>query len=69
MQTPQNEKIFTDPNYIHCPKMKNSVTEFCNKHPDGVDNEYISRVLLVTPQEVEDIYQSAVQKIRSIIKV
>jgi len=63
----QGTRIAEDPDYIHCPKMKNSCAELCKKYPDGIDDDYIARVLLIDVKEVKEIYERAVVKLRSMI--
>ena len=64
------KKISEDEDFIDCPKMKNSVNKLIEKYPDGVDDEYIAKVLnLDSTEQVEEIYQSAIQKYRKALKV
>jgi hypothetical protein len=57
-------KIEEDSDFIYCPRLNNSMDSFIRTHPDGVDNERISKVLLVDEEEVRSIFESALRKIR-----
>lgn len=57
-------KILTEEDYVRCPKLGNSLTKFINKNPDGVENATIARLLLMTEEEVERVYQEAVAELR-----
>ena len=61
------DRILNDDDYIHCPRLKNSLTNMVNTNPEGVDNERIAKVLLITEEEVEELYQSALRKLRKVL--
>lgn len=58
------KKIREDEDYVHCPKMDNSLKKIVNKNPDGLEDAKIADLLCVSVEEVEEIYQSAIKKIR-----
>lgn len=58
------KKIESDPDFIYCPRLSNSLKIFMEKYPDGVDNAKISKLLLMDEQEVEQIFNQALEKIR-----
>ena len=58
------KKIQEEEDYVRCPKLGNSLSKFLSKNPDGVENPIIARMLLMTEEEVEQIYQEAIQKLR-----
>jgi len=62
------KKIMEDPDFIYCPRLGNSLTKLVNKHPDGIDDERIEKVLLMTKSEIETVYQSAFEKLRDFVK-
>jgi len=35
-------KIDTEEDFVYCPRLKNSLSNFINKHPNGVDNVRIA---------------------------
>lgn len=57
--------IDNDEDYIHSPSNNNSLKEFVLNNPDGVDNDKIARVLLLSTEEVDLIYHQAILKIRN----
>jgi len=63
------EKILSDEDFIYCPRLGNSLKNLIDKNPEGIDNERISKVLLITEEEVEDIYNSVLEKFRKIMGV
>ena len=63
------EKILSDEDFIYCPRLGNSLKKLIDKNPEGIDNERISKVLLITEDEVEDLYESALRKFRKIMGV
>lgn len=57
-----------DEDYIDSPKFKYSLKELLEKNPDGVDNEAISKVLNMSVEEVEEVYQSAIKKLQKTLE-
>lgn len=62
------KKIFEDPDFVYCPRLGNSLSKLMDKHPDGIDDERIQKVLLMSAKEVENTYNSALEKLRKILK-
>lgn len=58
------KKIEEDNDFIYCPSADNSLEKFLKKHPNGVNNEKIASVLMMTQEEVEEDYRVAVEKLR-----
>jgi hypothetical protein len=63
-KTEIQHRIATEEDYIRCPKCGNSLSKFTLKNSEGVENSIIARLLMVTEEEVEKIYQEAVQMLR-----
>lgn len=63
------EKIKNEEDFIYCPRLGNSLNKFKEKNPDGVDDDKIAKVLLLNTEEVESIFQSAINKIRKGLKL
>lgn len=57
-------KISRDFDYIHAPKHSNSLREFLDYYPDGAPDSVICKALCITQQELEDLYKSAILKLR-----
>ena len=57
-------KIENEEDFIASPSHKNSVKVFVSKHPDGAEFDKIAKVLMITEKEAEEIFASAVMKLR-----
>ena len=56
--------IHNDEDFIHCPRLGNSVKKLIEKNPEGIGNERIAKVLLMDESEVEKTFNSAIVKLR-----
>jgi hypothetical protein len=56
--------VESDDDFIYYPRLDNSLKKFIEKNPDGVDNNKISKVLLMSEEEIEEAFNSAIKKIR-----
>jgi hypothetical protein len=63
------DKIADDADFILCPKFGNSIKKLIETYNDGIDNAKIAKVLLMTEKEVEETYQSAINKIRQYLNI
>lgn len=63
------QKILSDPDFIYCPRLGNSLQHLLDVHVDGVNDERIAKILLITPQKVNEIFQNALKKIRKALKL
>ena len=61
-------KIMNDDDFIYCPRLGNSLAKLIEKNPDGIDDERIEKVLLMTSKELEATYLSALEKLRKAVK-
>lgn len=59
------QKIIEDEDFIYCPRLGNSLNKLIEKNPEGVEDDRIARVLLISEKEVKDIFTRAVSKIRN----
>lgn len=50
--------------YIRCPKCGNSLSRFLMKNPDGIENATISRLLMIPEEQVEKVYEEAIEMLR-----
>jgi len=57
-------KIKKDDDFIYCPRLSNSLKKFVEKHPDGVDEDRICKVLLMEREELDRVFNNALKKIR-----
>lgn len=58
------KRIEADEDYIRSPKFSNSLNKFLAKNPDGAEDSVIARLLSMSEEEVEAIYQNAVEQLR-----
>jgi len=58
-------KILTEDDYIRSPKFSNSLNKFTAKNPEGVKEEAIAKLLLLTEREVHEIYEETIEILRS----
>jgi hypothetical protein len=68
MKKSRNPKLDTDIDYIECRKYKNSLRLFLEHHPDGVSFTVIARLLQLPISEVENIYNSAILKLKESLR-
>jgi hypothetical protein len=57
-------KIRTVEDFIHSPKHKNSLENFLAKNENFVENGTIGRLLMMSPDEVEAIYQESIKEFK-----
>lgn len=62
------EKILNDADFIYSPKYDFSLEKFMYRHDEGVENSHAAKVLLMEPEEVEEIYQIAISNLRDSLK-
>lgn len=58
------QKIMEEEDFIYCPRLGNSVKNLIESNSEGVDYERMSKVLLMSVDEIQVIYAAAVKKIR-----
>lgn len=63
------KKIETDPDYIYSKRFGNSLAACVERYPEGASTKLIAQVLLMTEEEVENIYLSVIEKLRDIMKI
>jgi len=62
------DKILNNPDYIYAPRYKNSLKNIIESNPEGLDNKAIAKVLLITEEEVEQLYAKAVVSLQKALK-
>lgn len=63
-KTEIQKRIATEDDYIRCPKCGNSLSKFTEKNSEGVKNSTIAKLLMITEEEVEKLYEEAVQMLK-----
>lgn len=62
------KRINEEEDYIRCPKFSNSLVKFVAKNDDGVEDSTIARLLMIPEEQVQEIYEEAVEKLREGMK-
>lgn len=62
------KKIKLEEDYIRCPKFGNSLSKFTMKNSEGVENSTIARLLMISEEEVEKMYQEAIEILKKDMK-
>jgi hypothetical protein len=58
------KRLETEEDFINSPSHRNSLKFFISKNPEGVSNDKIAKLLMISEEEVEKLYQSAILKLR-----
>jgi hypothetical protein len=63
------ERIAVEPNFIFLKRFDYSLTTLVDKHPGGVSDRVIAAALMITEDDVQDIYEDIILKLRDILKI
>ena len=58
------KKIMEEPDFIKSHKHGNSLAKFLARNPNQLEDAAIARLLMITEEEVEAIYQKCIDKIK-----
>lgn len=61
--------VETQQDFVALKRFDFSLAKVVEKHPDGCSDRLIASALMVKEEEVEQIYQEAVQKLRRIMLI
>jgi hypothetical protein len=61
------KKVREDEDFIHSPKHQNSLNKYLTKMENPLENGAIGRLLLITSEEVEDLYQNSVVELKDLM--
>jgi hypothetical protein len=61
----KDPRLSEDPDYINSAKHNNSLSELLKQNPNGVKDAVICRILCLTPEELQFIYNCAIMKLRT----
>lgn len=59
------KRILEESDYIKCPKYWNSLNKYLISNSGTVEDSTIARFLMISEEEVQDIYQECVDKLKS----
>ena len=57
-------RIENEEDFIDCIRFKNSLNKILEKYPDGVSDDTICRVLDITQEELDTLFQNAIIQLR-----
>lgn len=63
------QRILEEEDFIYCPRLGNSLKRLMDKNANGIVDERIEKVLLMTPEEVAEHYEKALEKLRKALNV
>lgn len=58
------KKILEEEDYIRSPKHNNSLNKFLVKNPEGAEDATIARVLMISEEEVQKLYEESINMLR-----
>lgn len=58
------KRVLEEEDYIRSPKFSNSLSKFLAKNNEGVEDSVIARLLSMSEEEVDKVYQEAIQALR-----
>ena len=63
------KRVETEADFVYSKRFDFSLQKCLDRYPDGAPNRIIAQCLMLTEEEVEQIYQDVVQKLRVVMKV
>ena len=70
---PNNDKmkelLNTEEDFIASKRFNYSLKEFCERYPNGAPDKTITSGLMLNEQEVKEMYNNIVLKIRALLKI
>lgn len=61
--------IETDPDFVHMKRFEYSLSKLMDRYPEGAPTKIIAQALMMTEDEVEELYQAVIVKMREALKV
>lgn len=61
--------IETDPDYIFIKRFEFSLEKLMERYPDGAPPKVVAQALMMTEEEVQDVYETVIVKLRQALKV
>lgn len=58
------ERLEKEPDFVYLPKFEFSLKKLMERYPEGVPDKLIAAGLMLTEEEAEDLFRSAVSKLR-----
>ncbi len=67
--TEVRERILHDIDFVYLKRFDYSLKNLVARHPEGVPNRVIAAALMMTEEDVEDLYQTIIEKLRQTMKI
>lgn len=63
------KRIATEEDFVYCPRLGNSLNKLMSlpENSEGLSDERICRVLSMTQEELDNVYKSAIMKLKMAI--
>lgn len=61
--------LSTDPDFVYLPRYDYSIAKVVERYPQGAPTGVIASALLMSEEEVEETYETAVKKLRQLMGV
>lgn len=65
----QKKRVAEEPDYVALKRFDYSLAKLLERYPDGCPDKVIAQALLVSEEEVEELYQTAIARLRIIMGV
>ena len=62
-------RIETEPDFVNLKRFDFSLEKVLEKYPEGAPPRLVAQALLMTEEEVEELFQETVVKLREVMKV
>jgi len=63
------QQILTDPDFVYSKRFNFSLEKLMDRYVDGPPKRIQAQVLMITENELEEIYEQAIQKLRKFMNV
>lgn len=63
------KRLETDPDYIALKRFDYSLKKLLQRYPEGAPDRIIANALLIPEEDVEEVYDATVQKLREVMGV
>jgi len=61
--------INTDPDFVYMKRFEYSLKKLMERYPDGAPTKIIAQAMMMTEDEVEELYEAVIVKMRQALKV
>ena len=61
------KRVETEENFVTVPRYNYSLDKMMNYNPDGYSREVIANALAITDEELEELYEEALRRLREML--